>query len=226
MTGTDTSSSLLRRLLAALSVACLLAAAAMPAGAQQTEAAPDQLLEATLHEMLEALRAERATLEDDPKHIYTLVEDILVPRIDFGRASRWVLGRHWRTASDEQKRAFVREFRTLLVRFYSNALVEYVNTNEIPDADIMTFKPLRVPADEKDVTVRSEVRQPNGSTIPVDYQMYRTKRGWRVYDVSVEGISMVVSYRSTFATEISQGGMDGLIASLRERNAKLAAEEG
>lgn len=213
-----------RRIAAAFFALALLLAAAGDARAQAAETPPDKLLESTLQDMLQALRDERATLKKEPDRIYGLVEEILVPKVDFVRASRWVLGRHWRAANDTQKRQFIKEFRTLLVRFYSSALVEYVNTHEVPAADIMRFLPLRAASDERDVTVRSEVRQPNGSVIPVQYQMYRTKQGWKVYDVSVEGISMVVSYRSTFATEISQGGIDGLIKSLQERNRALTGE--
>lgn len=216
--------SLWRRLAAAFLFGLCIAAA--PAGAAEDGDAPVAILESTLQRMLETLREERQTLKQEPERIYSLVDEILVPKVDFVRASRWVLGRHWRRADNAQKRAFIKEFRTLLVRFYSSALVEYVTTNEVPGADIMRFLPLRAAPHERDVTVRSEVRQPNGSVIPVHYQMYRTKQGWKVYDVSVEGISMVVSYRSSFATEISQGGIDGLIQALRERNESLAVNNG
>lgn len=207
-------------------LALLLAIALLPAAWAQasTGPGPRQLLETTLDDMIQALRENRAALQKDPDRIYPIVQRILVPKVDFPRASHWVLGRYWRKATPEQRQRFMAEFRKLLVRFYSTALVEYVTKNEVPDADIIRFLPVQAPEGEKDVTVRSEVRQPGGSSIPVQYQMYRTPEGWKVYDVSVQGISMVVSYRSTFAEQIRSGGIDGLIDYLQKRNNEIAAK--
>ncbi len=187
---------------------------------------PRQILESTLDQMIGALRDHRAELQKNPDLIYPIVRRILVPQVDFQRASHWVLGRYWRSASPDQQRRFIDEFRKLLIRFYSTALAEYITKNEVPDPDIIRFLPVRAAPDEKDVTVRSEVRQPGGSSIPVQYQMYHTADGWKVYDVSVQGISMVVSYRSSFADEIRRGGLDGLIQTLQKRNQDLAAKSG
>lgn len=200
----------------------VLLPAVAPASEAQ-EVTPTAVLESTLETMLAELRDQRAELKAEPTLIYDIVERVLVPRIDFPRAARWALGRHWREADREQRIAFVREFKTLLVRFYSTALVEYVNANELPEADIFRFLPARMGTDERDVMVRSEVRQPNGTAIPVHYQMWRGNAGWKVYDVMMEGISMVGSYRSTFDSEIREGGIDGLLGALRERNRALAA---
>lgn len=183
---------------------------------------PDQVLQQISQQMFAALQQNRERLAKDPQLVYTLVEQILTPQVDFDRASRWVLGHYWRGATPEQKARFIHEFRTLLVRFYSNALVEYASGHHL-DRNMISFLPFHGNAEDNDVTVRSLVQQPNGSSVAVNYQMFRDPDGWKVYDVTVEGISMVTTYRSSFAEEIRKSGLDGLISVLAERNQKLLA---
>jgi phospholipid transport system substrate-binding protein len=140
----------------------------------------------------------------------------LIPHIDFISASKWVLGKHWRRADKQQKLRFIREFRTLLVRFYSSALADFLKTNQV-QKDMIRFLPYRGESSD-DVTIRSEVHAPDGKTIPVNYYLHQTRKGWKVYDVSVEGISMITTYRTSFANEIKLKGVDGLIESLAEKN--------
>jgi len=153
-----------------------------------------------------------------------LVEEILMPHIDFIAASQWVLGKYLRSASKEQKLEFIRQFRTLLLRCYSTALSEYLTTNTVAE-DMFVFLPLRGDTATKQVTVNSEIHAPSGSIIPVKYSMHLTNKGWKVYDVSIEGVSMVTTYRTSFAAEIRQKGLDGLIASLTAQNDKLARKD-
>jgi len=181
---------------------------------------PRALLEAATQEMIVALNAEREAIQANPDRVYALVEDILLPHIDFITASKWVLGKHWRRASKQQKLAFIRQFRSLLLRFYSSALAEYLTGNTVRP-EMFEFLPLRADPDARQVTVTSRVHTGAGKVIPVKYSMHLTGKGWKVYDVAVEGVSMVTTYRTSFANEIKQKGLDGLIRSLAEKNARL-----
>ncbi|MEJ2509779.1 MAG: ABC transporter substrate-binding protein [Gammaproteobacteria bacterium] len=212
-----------RRLGVALAALLLTLAGAVGAqAADQSPSAPDSLMRQTSEQMFSALQEHRGQLKNDPTYVYTLVNEVLVPHVDFNRASHWVLGRYWRKATPEQRQRFIKEFKTLLVRFYSNALAEYAQGHEI-DHNMITFLPFRADDQARDVTVRSLVHQPNGSSVAVNYELHRDAAGWKVYDVTVEGISMVTTYRSSFAEEIRKGGIDGLIHTLSERNRKLLA---
>ena len=185
---------------------------------------PNILLETASREMISAINANHEKIKTDPSIVNGLVEEILMPHIDFIAASQWVLGKYWRSASKEQKLEFIRQFRTLLLRFYSTALSEYLTTNTVKE-DMFVFLPLRGDTANKQVTVTSEIHAPSGSIIPVKYNMHLTNRGWKVYDVSIEGVSMVTTYRTSFAAEIKQKGLDGLIASLTAQNDKLARKD-
>lgn len=195
-------------------------------GAGQSLAVPDSpkaLLVETSEKMLDALNSNRDRIKGDPKLTEELIEQILLPHIDFITASKWVLGQYWDGASKEQKIEFIKTFRTLLLRFYSSALTEYLNTHdEKLDMSLMTFQdPGQV--ENGQVTVRSEVKPKSGKPVPISYQMHKTARGWKVFDVSVEGVSVITTYKTSFSTEIQQKGLDELISSLKERNAKLLA---
>ena len=189
---------------------------------QASVQAPDELLKSTTHDMFVAMNSEREALRSNPNRVKELVETILLPHVDIITASKWVMGKYWRTASQEQKVGFIREFRTLLVRFYSSALAEYLDTSkEVLDENIIHYFPLRNAAEDKDVTVRAEVRPKTGAPVPINYSMHLTDKGWKVYDVSVEGVSVITTYKNNFANEIKQKGIDGLIASIAERNQEL-----
>lgn len=201
-----------------LLIALINMGATLPASAATQS--PKTLLEDTTHKMISAIKGRRAEIKKNPKIVKEIIENILLPHIDIISASRWVLGKNWRRAEKQQKLGFIKEFRTLLLRFYSTALVEYLSNHDI-DESVITFLPLRAGADEKDVTVRSRVRSPNGKTISVNYHMHLTKKGWKIYDVAIEGVSIITTYRTSFAAEIRKKGIDGLISSLSERNHKL-----
>lgn len=189
----------------------------------QAVTSPNALLEETTDKMFAALNKDRAKIKQDPNHTQTLVEEILLPNIDIITASKYVLGKHWDTASKEQKLRFIREFRTMLLRFYSSALSEYLNTHdEKLEKSIMKYYPANE-GDQKDVIVRSEVTPKNSKPVPVLYHMHLTDKGWRIYDVSVEGVSVITTYKTSFASDIQQKGLDTLIESLVDRNAKLLA---
>ena len=127
--------------------------------------------------------------------------------------SKWVLAKHWRTADKKQKLAFIRAFRTLMVRTYATALLDYTEQE-------IRYVPLRDDIGSGDVTVRTEVHQKTGQPIGIKYGLHLRKKGWKVYDISVDGISLVANYRTSFNTEIKQKGLDGLIARLETHNAR------
>ncbi|VAW91687.1 hypothetical protein MNBD_GAMMA23-2523 [hydrothermal vent metagenome] len=187
------------------------------------EKAPVAVLKSMTYDLIEALKASKVTRKQNPDIIQQLVTTHVAPRLDFIAASRWVLGKHWRDADRAQKIRFIKEFRQLLIRFYSTALAEYALTHEI-NHSIMHFLPLRK-KDDKDVTVHSVVHPPGSNkTVPVNYHMHKTRKGWKIYDVSVEGISMITTYKSSFAPQLRNSGVSGLIKSLVERNQKLSTK--
>ncbi len=184
---------------------------------------PKQLLEATTQEMFDAINNNRNKIKADPSITTQLIEEILLPHLDFITASKYVLGSSWDSASREQKIGFIKAFRTLLLRFYSSALTEYLNSHDDKlDTSLMVFFDPGS-ATNGQVTVRSRVSPKTGKPVPINYQMHKTRKGWKVFDVSVEGVSMITTYKTSFASEIKQSGLDALIKSLEERNAKLLA---
>lgn len=190
---------------------------------QAQQPSPNALLEETVDKMFTALNKERKAIKADPTKTQKIVEELLLPNIDIITSSKWVLGKHWDDATKEQKLRFIREFRTMLLRFYSSALSEYLNSHdENLEKSIIKFSPTSV-GDQKEVIVRSEVTPKNSKPVPVLYHMHLTEKGWKVFDVSVEGVSVITTYKTSFANDIQQNGIDGLIASLVERNQKLLA---
>lgn len=208
--------------LAALVLLLGLVAAPSVALASSDPQAAYQLVTSMADHMLSALEEEGHALQGNRQRVYELVEEHMLPRIDFVYISQLVLGKNWRTATTEQRKAFIREFRQFLVRFYTASLLEYTKDNDIPK-DVMDFLPLRSIDGEKKVTVNSEVRQP-GSTrpIPVSYKLHFRSDLWKIYDVVVDGVSLVANYRASFASHVRKGGLDGLIERLNRRNSELA----
>ncbi|MDH3948800.1 MAG: ABC transporter substrate-binding protein [Gammaproteobacteria bacterium] len=178
--------------------------------AVQAAIGPQELVQQTTEQTLSRLRSERVALQQNPDGIYDLVKEVITPHFDFVRISAWVLGKHWRTASKEQKLRFVRAFRTLLVRTYGVALLDYTEQE-------VRYLPLRDDPANGDVIVRSEVIQPNGDAVSLNYRLYQRNEMWKVYDISVDGISLVTNFRTSFATEIKQSSLDGLIQRLEDK---------
>lgn len=196
---------------------------------ETTPASPNDalvLLRTTGHDMIETLNTKRDELKGNQKAVRKLVESSLLPHIDTITASKWVLGKHWRGASKEQKIIFIKQFRELLLTFYSSALAEYliVRKDKPFDPEMFKFHPVRARDDDTEVTVRSVLIPDSGKPLPVHFHMHLTKKGWKVYDVSVEGISVVTTYRTSFATEIQQSGLDSLIQTLTDKNNRFRAQ--
>lgn len=159
-------------------------------------------------------------VRQDLDQVELLVRRILVPHIDFRASSNLVLGPHWKAASEAQRAAFINEFQAFLVRFYTGALASYVDSDEVP-TDIISFRDEPRTKSERQVFVRSHVGQSDSEAVAVEYRML-WRDAWKVIDVSVDGISMVQSYRSNFSSTIERQGLDVLIAQLQERNQSLS----
>lgn len=224
MTQTTTSTALYRLTFLMTIFMLGVFVAARPVAAADSD--PDQarlLLEKVAREMIQATNSRQEEIKNNPEVVEQMVEELLLPHIDLITASRWVLGKHWRRATKEQKIQFIKHFRGMLLRFYSTALADYLSKNTVNE-NLITFQPVRAEAGSDDVTVRSEVHPPNGQPIPVNYQMHLTRKGWKVYDVSVEGISVVTTYRNSFNEEIRRNGLDQLIARLADKDNDLVKQ--
>ncbi|KAA3652050.1 MAG: ABC transporter substrate-binding protein [Proteobacteria bacterium] len=176
---------------------------------------PDALVRTVMDEVLEIVRQDEAIQSGDASRAAALVDEKVLPHFDFRIMTSLAVGRDWRQATPAQRDRLVGEFRTLLVRTYSNALTQYRDQQ-------IDFKPLRAKAGDTDVTVRTEVRQPGAKPVEIDYALEKQGENWKVYDVIVAGVSLVTNYRSSFATEIRSGGIDGLIKALEAKNDTLA----
>jgi len=175
------------------------------------ELAPDALVKTISLDVLAAIQKDKDLQGGNPKKIASLVETKILPHFDFAHTTRIAMGANWRRASPEQREQLVREFRTLLVRTYSGVLVNYRD-------QVIEFKPLRAQPGDAQVTVRSEVKQSGAQAVSIDYEMERTPSGWKVYDVKISGASLAATYRDTFAEEIRNRGIEGLIDSLSNKN--------
>ncbi|MBL1321837.1 MAG: ABC transporter substrate-binding protein [Methylophaga sp.] len=176
---------------------------------------PQVIVKKSTEEMLQALKDNEVELEQDPSIIFGLVESIIMPHFDFDKMAKLALGKNWRKVSAEQKLQFTEEFRLLLIRTYSTAMLEYTDEE-------IKFLPVRGELAKKKVKVPMEIIQAGGPPIPMALAMYLNKKGvWKVYDVKIDGISLVTNYRSTFATQIRNEGMDKLIETLAKKNEKV-----
>lgn len=181
----------------------------LPALAQRDEFTPDGLIMNTVDKVLEIVRKDK-NIVTDQRRMFELVDTCVVPHFDFTRMTRLAVGRPWRDASAEQKTALTAEFRNLLVRTYTVTFSNYVE----PKINLKSVRAL----DENEATVLTEIIISDGRAVAVNYEMRKGDAGWKVFDVVVEGISLVTSYRNSFADQIGRDGIDGLIRSLAEKN--------
>ena len=193
-------------LLTALGV-CSLAAAALRAAPAPAGEGPTEVVQTAARSMLTALDKERAAYRRDPARVGALVDKYLLPHFDTQTAARVVLGQYWRSATPEQRQRFIDAFYHSLLRNYGNALVDFT-------ADRLRIFPARVEPDSTTATVRTEVKRSNGDRVAVDYSMRNTPEGWKAWDVVIDGISYVKSYREDFGAQIEQQGIDAVIKRL------------
>lgn len=185
-----------------------MAATALPTRAQAQR--PDELIKQVSVEVLDTIKADKSLQQGDVQRIIALVDQKVMPHVNFQRMTASAVGRYWRQATPEQQKRLQEEFKVLLVRTYSGALTQ------VKDQKV-NIKPMRGSPDDPEVVVRSEIRG-GGDPIQLDYRLEKTSNGWKIYDVNVLGVWLVENYRSSFAQEIGANGIDGLIAKLAERN--------
>jgi phospholipid transport system substrate-binding protein len=176
---------------------------------------PDALVKRTTDEVLTIIKADKDLQSGNISKVVQLAEQKVLPHFDFERMTRLAVGRNWAQASAEQKQALTKEFRTMLVRTYSSSLSQYRNQT-------IEVKPSKVGPNDKEATVRTAVIQQGGPPIPIDYAMEKMDSGWKVYDVIIDGASLVTTYRGTFNDQVQKGGVDGLLKTLQDRNASPA----
>ena len=189
--------------------ACLMALA-LPARAQQ-DLGPEELVRKVTQDVLDAIRSDKQLAAGDRQKALKLAEEKVLPHIDFEEATRLAVGRAWAQATPEQRKKLVEEFRRMLVRTYSNAISAY-------EGQTMKVLPVRMKPGDTEVTVHNQYIRAGGTPLPVDYQMHKTDQGWKIYDITVEGVSLVLTYRSEFDSVVKQSGIDGLIKRLEEKN--------
>ena len=189
-----------------------------PAMAQDAQA-PDALVKDVTQDVIVIVKQDKDIQSGNTKKTIALVEQKVLPHFNFTRMTALAMGVNWRKATPDQQKLLIDQFRTLLVRTYSTALTSYRNQT-------IDFKPLRAQPTDTDVTVRSEVRQSGAEAVTIDYSMEKTPSGWKVYDVVVGGVSLVTTYRDTFANEIRNAGVDGLIKTLSDKNRQLETKSG
>ena len=173
---------------------------------------PDELVKRTAEDVLAVVKTDKDIQAGNQEKIFALAEEKILPNFNFDRVSRMVLGKNWTKASAEQKTAFQTEFRTLLLRTYATALSKYKNQT-------IEYKPLRMEDGANVASVKTSILQPGGQPIGVDYSLERKGEIWKVYDIVIEGVSLVTNYRSQFAQEIRTNGLDSLIKKLADKNA-------
>jgi phospholipid transport system substrate-binding protein len=199
---------------------CWLAIAAMVIApfAMAETVAPDVLVKNTANDVLEIIKKDKDIQSGDMKKITALAEEKILPHFDFDTMSKSVLGKNWHDANKDQQDRFITEFRTMLVRTYASALAKYRNQT-------IDYKPFRAQAGDTRVTVKTQILQPGGPALPVDYVLKQTGDDWKVVDISIEGVSLVTNYRGQFTNELKQTDMNGLIQRIADKNKGTAVAE-
>ena len=197
-----------------MSAVLLAALFASPALAQDS---PDALVKRVSEETVQAIKSDPKIAAGDPVRVREVIEQKLLPHFDFTRMTALAMGRNWRQATPDQQQKLSGEFRTLLVRTYSNALTQYRDEK-------IDVKPTRADANATEVTVRSEILRSGRPPVQIDYGMTKTPQGWKAYDIIVGGVSLVTNYRDEFNEQVKAVGIDGLIKTLADKNRAAPAK--
>lgn len=177
-----------------------------------TDMAPDVLVKQTADDVLAIVKNDKDIQAGNQQKLFAVVEEKILPNFDFDRVCRMVLGKNWKSASPEQQALFQKEFRSLLLRTYATALGKYRD-------QVIEYRPMQTDASEKNVTVKTQIIQKGGQPIAVDYSLVKGPAGWKVYDITIESVSLVTNYRSQFSSEIRQNSLDSLNKKLADKNA-------
>jgi phospholipid transport system substrate-binding protein len=215
MNSTTTMTKTLRWLgaLAALTTMSLIATTSAQA---QAAASPDALIKEVSSAVLDAVKADKTIRAGDVARVTALVDQKILPYVNFQRMTASAVGRYWRQATPDQQRRLQDEFKLLLVRTYSGALAQ------VSQEQTVELKPSRSSPTDPEVVVRTEIRG-KGDPIQLDYRLEKAGDSWKIYDINVLGVWLVENYRNSFAQEIGSNGIEGLIGKLAERNKAAAA---
>ena len=175
---------------------------------------PSDVVKATAESVISHIEENRSVLEKNPEKIYDMVNQLIIPRFDFVSMSKWVLGKHWKQASEEQRSEFIIQFKELLVRTYARALLEYSGQE-------IKYFPVEQNPESNLAVERTELTSKSSAQLPILYRMHQKNEEWKVVDVSVDGVSLVTTYRGSFATQIKKNGFDSLLNELSKKNARL-----
>jgi len=200
------------RQLLTLALGAVLCAFLGPAAAQDT--APDVLVKSVTLEVVDIVAKDKEIKGGNHRKMIAVIEAKVLPHFNFAGMTSLAMGQNWSKASADQKKVLIEEFKTLLVRTYASALAAYSDQK-------FEFRPLRAKPTDTDVTVNVRVLQPGAQPVAIDYDMEKTAAGWKVYNVYVAGVSLVQNYRTDFANQVRDGGIDGLIRSLQTKNKSL-----
>jgi len=200
-------------------VFAFLGAMALAGAVMAQELAPDQLVQKITDDVLAAIKSDKELAAGDKQKALKVAEEKVLPYIDFEQATRLAVGRSWNQATPEQKKQLVAEFRAMLVRTYSNAIQVY-------QGQTLKVLPSRGKQDPEDTTVRTQYVRAGGQPLPIEFHMRKPDKGWKVYDIVVEGVSLVMTYRSEFDAVVKQEGIEGLLKRLAQKNTPAAVGGG
>lgn len=179
---------------------------------------PQPLVEERINELLDRLSSNAEQIKQDKSLAYKLSNELVIPHIDFPRITRLIIGKHWRSANEEQRQRLVDEISSLLIRSYVTAMSAYADDTLTEEQ--VTYLPSRYQAGDDKATVRANISLDSGQNVEVQYALYRTNNQWKIYDIRIEGISLALTYRSSFGDTIKHKGLDALIGQLQDRNKK------
>ena len=196
------------------SIVVMLSALLLAPVSWAAETRPDTLVKETAQEVLTIIKQDKEIQSGNKEKILNLVKSKILPHFNFTRMTRLAMGKNWRKASPQQKKELEKEFRTLLVRTYYKALAVYSDHT-------IKVSPLKNVAGKTDTTVKTEIIQSHGQPVSIDYSMEKINSAWKVYDITVAGISLVINYRGSFNSKIRSGGVEGLLKALTKKNRML-----
>ncbi len=199
------------------------ASLAQAVAAPETGGDPQPVIAEAIDELIRELEQNRDKIKEDDAIAYRISDELIAPHIDFERITRLVIGKYWRRASEEQRRRLVKEMKTLLIRSYVAAMTSYAD-EIIAHKDSISYQPSRYKPGDRKASVRTTITIDNGQSVEVQYQVYLNNGEWKIYDIRIEGISLAITYRTSFGETIKREGLESLIEQLAERNRKGEVE--
>lgn len=184
---------------------------------------PQRLVADTIDQLVDRLKANSDRIHQDSSVAYQISDELVAPHIDFPRVTRLVIGKYWQSASEQQRQALITEVQSLLIRSYVTAMTSYAD-QIVAKKDRINYLPSRYKSGDKKASVRANITLDSGQAVEVQYQLYNGGGKWRIYDIVIEGVSLAITYRTSFGEQIKRDGLDSLIAQLSERNRKGEVE--